>query len=236
MVKRIGTVPPVMKAFMRTGEAARYLAVSTRTIRRWDKAGKLVCHRTPGGHRRIALVELERVLHGQEQVPNARKTAVYSRVSSHEQKKRGDLQRQVEAGKKYCQRRGYLTGPVYTDVASGLNTARRGLQGLCRAIERGEIDRVVVTYRDRLTRFGFDYLARYFASHGATVEAVEGRVAPSFEEELVQDLIAIVTSFSGRVHGLRSSRARRSRQQERTGTRIKEVFPDQATGSDTVKG
>ncbi|MFW9992615.1 MAG: helix-turn-helix domain-containing protein [Candidatus Odinarchaeota archaeon] len=129
---RSGTVLPVMKAFLKTGEAARYLSISTRTIRRWDKARKLVCYHTPGGHRRIATVELERLLTGQEPGMTGKKTVLYSRVSFHEQKKRGDLQCQVDAGKKYCERRGYRVDSVYADVVSGLNTNRRGLKRFCR--------------------------------------------------------------------------------------------------------
>ena len=164
-----------MKAFLSVGEAARFLSVCTKTIRRWDKAGKILCSRTPGGHLRITIMEIERLMTGQEDSNEitGKDTAIYCRVSSHEQKKKGDLQRQVQLVREYCTRKGYSTATVFQDVGRGLNAKRRGLKKLCRAIERGEIERVVITYNDRLTRFGFDYLAWYFSSHGTAVEVVD---------------------------------------------------------------
>jgi putative resolvase len=79
-----------MKAYLRTGEAAVYLGVCTKTIRRWDKAGKIACKRTPKGHRRIALVTIESILEGKIPKELTKSTAVYCRVASHEQKKKGD--------------------------------------------------------------------------------------------------------------------------------------------------
>ncbi|MFX0065886.1 MAG: IS607 family transposase [Candidatus Hermodarchaeota archaeon] len=134
------------------------------------------------------------------------KTAIYTRVSSHDQKKKGDLDRQIEAAKEYCEERGASNPRVFHDVSSGLNTKRSGLTRLCRAIERKEIDRVIITYPDRLTRFGLSYLMNYFGSHGATIEVMKQPLDQSMEEELVQDMVAILTSFSGRVHGLRSAK------------------------------
>lgn len=206
----------IMKAFLSVSEAARYLSVCTKTIRRWDNAGKLSCSRTPGGHRRITIVEIQRLLGGNMPETLVKKTAIYSRVSSHEQKKKGDLARQINVAKEYCQQRCHENVVVYQDVGSGLNTNRKGIARLCKAIERGEIANVVITYEDRLTRFGFDYLAQYFASHGAVITVIEKNKECTVEEELVQDLIAIVTSFSGRVHGLRSRKARaKKKRQER---------------------
>ena len=99
---------------------------------------------------------------------------------------------------------------IFTDVASGLNTKHRGLKKLCQAIEERRIDRVIVTYPDRLTRFGFKYLEQYFQSHETEISVINDTVVQSMEEELVKDLIVIVTSFSGRIHGLRSHRNKKS--------------------------
>jgi len=72
------------------------------------------------------------------------------------------------------------------------------------------VSRVILTYPDRLTRYGFEYLVRYFRSHGAEIQVLNGKVSGSHGQELVQDLVAIVTSFSGRVHGLRSHRNKKT--------------------------
>jgi predicted site-specific integrase-resolvase len=128
---------------------------------------------------------------------------VYCRVSSHEQKAKGDLDRQVATATRYCAKAGFGKPVVFTDVGSGLNATRPGLARLCKQVEAGQVQTVVVSFKDRLTRFGFEYLRRYFASHGVSIAVVRQAATRSMQDELVEDLIAIVTSFSGRVHGMR---------------------------------
>ncbi len=99
---------------------------------------------------------------------------------------------------------------IFRDIASGLNTKRTGLQKMCRLIGEGTVNRVIVAYKDRLTRFGFNYLKRYFSSHGASITIINRTEAKGVQNELVQDLIAIITSFSGRVHDMRSRGKRKS--------------------------
>ena len=199
-----------MKSYLTISEAAEYLSVCTKTLRRWDSAGKLNCFRTPGGHRRIAIVEIERLVQGTPEGLQTQTTAIYTRVSSHEQKQKGDLERQVQAVEQYCLQQGYQDIRVFQDVASGLNTERKGLQQLCQFIECGKIKRVVITYKDRLTRFGFENLTRYFQSHGTVVYILYRDKETTVEKEVVEDLIPIVTAISGRVHGLRSHKTKKS--------------------------
>ena len=200
-----------MKHIVSIGEAAALLGVCTKTIRRWDNKGKIQCFRTIGGHRRINLIEIKRIVQGLPLQTKNYSPAIYCRVSSHEQKQKGDLKRQIEEAKDYCVQLCLPEPQVFQDVASGLHTKRKGLHQLAHAIEKGLVDNVIVTYPDRLTRFGFHYLEQYFASHGSVVHVINAKKESSLEEELVQDLIAIVTSFSGRVHGLRSAKAKKKR-------------------------
>ena len=197
-----------MASIVRIGIAASILGVCTRTIRRWDAAGKIQCTRTIGGHRRISLAIIEchpaREADGSHaDVPAG--VAVYCRVSSHEQKAKGDLDRQVATATRHCTKTGLGTPVVFTDVGSGLNATRPGLARLCKQVESGRVRTVVVSFKDRLTRFGFEYVRRYFASHGASIVVARQPTMRSMQDELVEDLIAFVTSFSGRVHGMRGS-------------------------------
>ncbi|MHA1385606.1 MAG: recombinase family protein, partial [Candidatus Helarchaeota archaeon] len=102
----------------------------SKTIRRWDARGKIECKRTLGGHKRISIFEIRRVLYesyeGTEKRDRAR-TAIYCRVSSHEQKKKGDLERQKLAARDFCKKKGYEPNLVISDVGSGLNTRRLGM-------------------------------------------------------------------------------------------------------------
>ena len=198
-----------MTTYYRISEAALLLGICTKTIRRWDAAGKIECKRTLGGHRRISLIEIECILNHTSNTQNSQAdaaVAIYCRVSSHDQKKKGDLNRQIDAAQEFCQSKQITPRYISSDIGSGLNTRRSGLKKLCPLIELKKIDKVIITYSDRLTRFGFDYLKNYFTSHGAGIHVIHKKSTCSMQEELVQDLIAIITSFSGRVHGMRSHR------------------------------
>jgi len=205
-----------MKTILRISEAANELGICVKTIRRWDLAGLIDCFRTIGGHRRFLLVEIQRIREGRERTPDTRSTAIYARVSSHDQKQKGDLQRQIEQARNFCKLKAQSGLKIYQDVGSGLNIKRKGLIRLCQNIEKGKIKHVILTYPDRLTRFGFQYLERYFASFNTSILVIHQKANQTLEEELVQDLISIITSFSGRIYGLRSAKARARRAREKS--------------------
>lgn len=192
------------------GRAAALLGVHPDTIRRWEGQGRIRILRTPGGKRRIPESEIRRLRGGEALPLSQRVLAIYGRVSSHEQKARGDLDRQVAYIRAAMAGQGFDRIIEVTDVASGLSDRRRGLLRLMEMARQGEITDVAVTYKDRLTRFGFGYLAQYFASHGVRLHGVDGQEdRKSLQAELVDDLLAIVTSFAGKLYGLRSHRKAR---------------------------
>jgi len=122
----------------------------------------------------------------------------YARVSSNAQK--DDLERQVE----YLRQRGVQE--VITDIGSGLNEKRKGFLRLLDRVLHNEVDKVVILYEDRLTRFGFDTLKKVFEAHGTTIEVLNQADAKPPQEELVEDLITIISHFSGKLYGMRSSK------------------------------
>lgn len=186
-------------------EACRLLGITAWTLRRWDKLGKIRVVRTVGGRRRVPESEIKRLL-GLKVTEPSGKVAIYARVSSSDQK--DDLQRQRDRLLNYAKRREYEVVEVLTDVASGLNEKRRGLAKAFKLAEKGKIGRLIVEHKDRLARFGFNYLKRFFNSYGVAVEVTDQAHA-SPQRELVEDMLAIVTSFAGRLYGQRSHRARR---------------------------
>ncbi|ADI32308.1 IS607 family transposase [Staphylothermus hellenicus] len=186
----------------RTGKVARLLGVSKVTVIRWIRNGRIKAVRL-GKEYRIPEDEVRRLLKGK----TTNTAIIYARVSSSDQKEY--LEKQIEYLKKYCSARGYNVVDVLTDIASGLNEERRGLRKLIDYVVNGKIDVVVVSYRDRLTRFGFKYLEEFFKSHGVRIEAVFGEEPRNIQQELVEDLIAIVTSFAGKLYGVRSRKKRR---------------------------
>jgi predicted site-specific integrase-resolvase len=134
--------------------------------------------------------------------------AIYARVSSNTQ--RDDLGRQVESLKLWVSKN--LPNAeciIITDIASGLNEDRRGLRELIEMAKRREVQAVVVAYRDRLTRFGFEYLKVLFNTLGVDVYAAFQGEPKDYVQELVEDFVEIVTSFASRIYGRRSKRYRK---------------------------
>ena len=130
------------------------------------------------------------------------------RVSGNTQK--DDLGRQVASLEDYIKRNfPEADCVVVKDIASGLKEDRRGLKKLIDMARRREIDAVVVAYRDRLTRFGFSYLEELFKAYGVKVIVAFHEEPRDYYQELVEDLIAIVTSFAGRIYGKRSRKYKR---------------------------
>ncbi|MHA1300101.1 MAG: IS607 family transposase [Candidatus Helarchaeota archaeon] len=128
----------VREYYFRISKAAQLIGVCSKTIRRWDARGKIECKRTLGGHRRISIFEIRRVLDGSYEGAEKRdsaRTAIYCRVSSHEQKKKGDLERQKLAARDFYKKKGYEPNLVISDVGSGLNTRRPGMKKLCKLLE-----------------------------------------------------------------------------------------------------
>jgi len=177
----------------RTGKVAKMLEVHKVTVNRWIRVRAVRI----GKEYRIPEDEVKRLLG--EKSHNT--VVIYARVSSSDQK--NDLDRQVEYLKEYCSARGYSVIDIITDVASGLNEKRKGLKKLFDHVVNGKADVVVVSYKDRLTRFGFTYLEDFFSSHGVRIEVVFDE-EPKNQQELVEDLISIVTSFASRLYGIRS--------------------------------
>lgn len=188
-------------------EATKILGISLKTLQRWDKLGKVKIVRTPGGRRRVPESEVKRLSGEKEYKPAGRVLAVYARVSSPEQKAKGDLDRQVEQVRKRFDHRLFNDILIVTDVSSGLDDRRKGLLRLMRMARKGKITDLAVCCKDRLTRFGFNYLKTYFENYGVKIHVVNGKKdKETVCKELAKDLLNIVTSFSGKLYGIRSKK------------------------------
>jgi len=189
-----------MSKLMTIGQAAKWLGVSTQTLRRWERDGRLEPpQRTPGGQRRYDLYSLG---HEKRKVePSSRRTVAYARVSSHDQK--SDLERQKEMLSMYCSSQGW-SFEIVSDLGSGMNYRKRGLKKLLEGIIEGSIGRLVLTHKDRLLRFGAELIFSICEEKEVEVVMINKGDEPSFEEELAQDVLEIITVFSARLYGSRS--------------------------------
>jgi excisionase family DNA binding protein len=192
---------------LRPREFCEVVGISYNTLKQWVREGRVKVYRTTTGRWRIPYSEVERILGLRQGYIGETRAVIYARVSSSNQK--SDLDRQIQYLTQYCASKGYRVVDVLSDVASGLKTDRRGLLKLFNQVVNRQVDVVVVTYRDRLTRFGFEYLEYFFKQYGVRVEVAFGEEPKGAYRELVEDLIEIVTSFAGRLYGLKSRRKRK---------------------------
>lgn len=185
------------------GHAAELLGVTVKTLQRWEREGRLIpAARTPSNRRRYTESQLRAFMRlPSPAVP--RRIVAYCRVSSAAQ--RPDLVNQRHVLEQFATARG-LAGVEYVEeVGGGLNFGRKRFLALMDAIGRGELATLVLAHPDRLTRFGFDWFAHYAMSHGCELLVLnQERLSP--EQEMVQDLMAIVHCFSSRLYGLRNYR------------------------------
>lgn len=194
-----------MDKLYRMGEAARLLDVHPNTMRRWEAEGKLRCEWTPGGkERRIAEREINRIL-GITSAGNADAVILYGRVSGQGQ--RDDLETQVKCLEVEFTPR-FAKAYTITDIGSGLNGKRRGLRRLMDMVCSRSVRAIAITYKERLTRFGFEYLEAFFTAHDVEILILHPDEDQTPQEELVSDMIGLVTSFAGRLYGRRSRKAK----------------------------
>lgn len=200
-----------VKTAYKPAEVGKLLGVSAQTIRNRISSGELGCVLTEGGHRLIRREDLLRYLDKSHLLYNdltvIKYDVIYARVSSHEQKQKGDLDRQVTS---ILENTSNLSNVlVLKEVGSGLNDKRRKLLQLIELVRNDKVHTVYVTYRDRLTRFGFHYLSTMFDMKNVKIIVLnETENDRSSQEELVEDMMSLIASFSGKLYGMRSNQRR----------------------------
>lgn len=185
-------------------EMTEILGVTAQTLRNWDKSGKLKPHHTsPNGYRYYSEDDLNQLLN--KPVKKQGKTVGYCRVSSLKQK--DDLKRQEENMRIYLLAQG-KPFEIISDIGSGINDKRKGLQELIKGMANRSITKVVVLYQDRLTRFGFELMEYIAELYGCEIEIVD-TTEKTEQEELVEDLVYIITEFSCKLQGKRADKAKK---------------------------
>ena len=186
------------KRLVKIGEAARLLGTDHSTLRKWESTGELLPSRkTKGGTRYYDVAEL--MGFSNEAAP----TLCYCRVSSHDQK--SDLDRQQELLEAYCTAKGWRT-QVIRDLGSGMNYRKKGLNQLLELVMKRQIKRLVLSHKDRLLRFGAELVFSLCDIQGIEIVIIHKGDQPSFEEELANDVLEIITVFSARLYGSRSKK------------------------------
>ena len=181
-------------------EFAQKIGVSVKTLQRWDVAGKLPAKRTLSGHRFYTESDLL-IAQGLKPVESNRRVVVYCRVSSSGQKP--ELKNQISAMETFCLGRGLAVDDWISEIGSGLNFKRKKFLSMIIAMLKGEISVIVVAHKDRMCRFAFEFILELATSVGCEI-IVANQESLSPQQELVEDLMAIIHSFSCRLYGLRN--------------------------------
>lgn len=185
-------------------EASKITGLSIQTIRKLGDKKEIKCFKTPSGHRRFNKQDLEKFCDSntinEEKSENTQANYIYTRVSS--KKQLDDLSRQI----KYIQQRNpeYSSYISISDIASGINFKRKGLQTILDSCIQGIIGEVIVAHRDRLSRFGFDLIKLIIEKAGGTITVIDDTQHKSTEQELAEDLLSIIHIYSCGQMGKRS--------------------------------
>ena len=196
-------------------EASDFLNVCQDTLRKWDRSGKLVSITTVGGHRRYQKEKLEEyigIISSKTEVLDV--VATYARVSSHEQKQKGDLDRQSQRISEYCAKKKLKVEYIIKDVGSGLSDTRAGFVKLGNLVIEKKITSVIIENKDRLTRFQYNFVEKMFGSYGVKVICID-KPDDEGDKEFINDLMMIIASFSGRLYGSRSAKRRKELKEQK---------------------
>ena len=193
-----------MSKYYSINKFSKILGVSAQTLRNGDKKGKLHPHHTSSnGYRYYSHEQLNQVMNVK---PNLDRIVIgYCRVSSNKQK--DDLERQIENMKLYLTAQG-KPFEIISDIGSGIDYKKKGLKELMKRISQNKVDKVVVFYKDRLLRFGFE-LVEYIASlYDCDIEIID-HTEKIEQQEIVEDLVQIITVFSCKLQGKRANKVRK---------------------------
>lgn len=199
-------IKELIKDYYKSGEVAKMLGVSTRTIQNYCIKKEL--DEVILNHRRLipreSLIEYLSKKGLIDCEVDIRQDIIYARVSTHKQKNRGDLQRQIESVQLYVVHQNPSNLCVIQDIGSGLNDNRKGLTKVINLVQQGKVKRIFVSYKDRLTRFGFNYIKMICDYNGTEIVIVNRECDDkTVSEELAEDIISIIHSFSGKLYGMR---------------------------------
>ena len=193
-----------MSKYYSINKFAKILGITPQTLRNWDAKDKLHPHHTSSnGYRYYSQEQLNQVMNIK---PNLDRIVIgYCRVSSDKQK--DDLERQVENMKLYLTAQG-KPYEIISDIGSGINYKNKGLKELIKRISQNKVEKVVILYKDRLLRFGFE-LVEYIASlHNCNIEIIDN-TEKTEQQELVEDLVQIITVFSCKLQGKHANKTKK---------------------------
>ena len=201
------------KEYVSINEAHNITGLSLQTIRKLADTNEIKCYKTSSKHRRFDKQDLEKfcdtAIVNKKIQDSTKINYIYTRISS--KKQLDDLSRQIEYIK---QRPEYSSYTTMSDIASGINFNRKGLQTILDSCIQGTIGEVVIAHRDRLSRFGFDLIKIIIEKAGGKITILDDENNKSTEQEFAEDLLSIIHIYSCRQMGRRSYKIKQSKSTE----------------------
>lgn len=193
--------------FYSIGDFSKIIGKTEQTLRNWDKSRILKPHHvSESGYRYYSHEQVNHYFGFKNNDKQLKRMVIgYCRVSSNKQK--DDLERQIENVKAYMIAKGY-SFDIISDIGSGINYNKKGLNQLIDKISNSEVEKIVILYKDRLLRFGYELIETLCEKYGTTIEIIDN-TEKTEEQELVEDLIQIITVFSCRLQGKRANKAKK---------------------------
>lgn len=178
------------------------IGITSQTLYNWRKEGKITYKEL---NKRTFLYDIDTVF-GRNLV-TTKLSIAYSRVSNSKQ--RDDLIRQEESIRDYAIKNGIKIDEFYKEIASGMNEERKQFNKVIEMVVEGKVNKIYITYKDRLTRFGFSYFENLFKKFNCEIIVLNNTSETTFEQELTQDLISIIHHFSMKMYSNRRSKLRK---------------------------
>lgn len=178
-------------------EAKNFFNINATTLKAWKDSGKL----------KFKQFSSKKILYDIDSLSNEntnnRKSVIYARVSNTKQY--NDLQHQIETIKNYCLNNNIEISNIYSDIASGMNENRKEFNILIDEVLSGNIDKIYIMFKDRLTRFGFDYFKQIFSKYNTEIIVIDNfeNSNQTFQDELTNDLISIIHHYSMKLYSNR---------------------------------
>ena len=197
----------LVKEYYKTGELAKMIGKQTRTVQSYCIRGDINSIIIPSGKRIISRDEVIKYLRSSNLLyeDDNKIDLIYARVSNNKQKNRGDLDRQIDYITKEIITKNPKNLKVFSEVGSGLSDNRKELKKLLDMVMNDEVYRIFILYKDRLTRFGFNYLEQICNKFGTKIIVIsEETQEKSIQEELAEDIISIIHSFSSELYGMKN--------------------------------
>lgn len=181
--------------YLTSGEICSKLRISKNTLMKWKNEGKLVFLKLSS---KKYLYDIDSII---KQDLDARINVVYARVSNTKQA--DDLKTQVQIIANFMVSNGIIVDKVFEEVASGMNEHRNKLNELIQLVVEKKVGKVYISYKDRLTRFGFDYFRNWFSLFGTEIVILNSTKEEDFQTELAADLVSVIHHFSMKMYSNR---------------------------------